>query len=282
MRQEGKRCGLGEKDTLLGNKKAMTESKPDHFSSLAPKYAAFRPTYPPALFKWLSKITHEHALAVDCACGNGQASLDLAEHFDHVIAVDSSQTQIDAAPRHPRIEYRVGRAESLNIEPKSVDLIAVATALHWFDMERFNVEAQRILKPGGVVAAWAYTARMRLNLTHAPHADAGVNNIVATFSTKTVDAYWPPKRSSVLTNYRLLPFPYDEIIAPDFQVEASWNLAELLGYFRSWSATGRFMKERGFDPVDDVEKELAPLWGNPENLCAITWPLVFRVGRWKG
>ncbi len=33
----------------------------DHFSSIAQDYAAFRPTYPPALFTWLATQAHGHA-----------------------------------------------------------------------------------------------------------------------------------------------------------------------------------------------------------------------------
>ena len=39
---------------------------------------------------------------------------------------------------------------------RSVGLITVAQALHWFDLEKFYAEAVRVLAPQGVLAVWAY------------------------------------------------------------------------------------------------------------------------------
>ena len=47
---------------------------------------------------------------------------------------------------HPRVEYRVATAEESGLESKSVDLITVAQALHWFDLERFEAEARRVAR----------------------------------------------------------------------------------------------------------------------------------------
>ena len=42
----------------------------------------------------------------------------------------------------------------------TVDLVTVAQALHWYDMDRFNKEVKRVLKPGGVLAAYGYAVPM--------------------------------------------------------------------------------------------------------------------------
>ena len=39
-----------------------------------------------------------------------------------------------------------------------------------------------------------------------------------------------------------------------------WNLNQLLGYLRTWSATQKFIAARGFDPVDSLEEELGTVW----------------------
>ena len=62
-------------------------------------------------------------------------------------------------------------------------------------------------------------------------------------------------------------------------MHADWSLPQLLGYLRSWSATGRFIREQGYDPVVALETELAPLWGNPSTTRRITWPLTLLTGR---
>ena len=58
----------------------------DHFSKLAADYAAFRPTYPPALFEYLAQVCEQRRRVWDCACGTGQASVALAQHFEWGVA----------------------------------------------------------------------------------------------------------------------------------------------------------------------------------------------------
>lgn len=51
-----------------------------------------------------------------------------------------------------RIKYQLGNAEETNLQNNSVDLITVASALHWLDHDKFFKECDRILKPGGTLA----------------------------------------------------------------------------------------------------------------------------------
>jgi hypothetical protein len=57
---------------------------------------------------------------------------------------------------------------------------------------------------------------------------------------------------------------------------AWWNLEQLLGYLRTWSATKKFIAKRGFDPIDQLANELRPFWSEPE--MEMNWPLHLRVG----
>src|SRR5450432_1288824 len=77
----------------------------DHFSGLASAYARYRPTYPPELAAHLAAIAPSRALALDLATGNGQAAIDLAMHFDRVLASDASARQLAEAVAHPRVFY---------------------------------------------------------------------------------------------------------------------------------------------------------------------------------
>src|SRR3954468_12886804 len=109
----------------------------DHFSRLAAEYAAFRPTYPPALFEYLAQLCPRHRIVWDCACGTGQASVALPEHFDAVIATDASQQQIAAAAPHSHVTYRVAKADDSGLGSKSVVLLTVLQAFDWFVVDSF-------------------------------------------------------------------------------------------------------------------------------------------------
>lgn len=242
----------------------------DHFSGHADDYTRYRPTYPAALFAWLAQQAPAHALAWDCATGNGQAALGLVAHFDAVVATDASANQITSATAHPRVRYAVAPAEDSGIAAHSVDLITVGQALHWFDFPAFYAEAARVLKPGGVLAAWSYGL-----MQVSPAVDAAVWRLYEPI----VGPCWPPERRYVEEQYRTLPFPLNEIAAPAFAMEAEWTLAQLTGYLGTWSAVQRYRQERGADPLALIADELAAAWGEAEALRHVRWPLFMRVGR---
>jgi SAM-dependent methyltransferase len=241
----------------------------DHFSGHAAQYAQFRPHYPASLFQYLAKVAPARDRAWDCATGSGQAAIGLAEYFHEVSATDASEQQISNAESRPNILYRVAPAEASGLADRSVDLVTVAQALHWFDCPAFFAEAIRVLRPGGIIAVWAYTL-----LKIAPEIDA----LVDRFYYVTTEPYWPPERKIVEGHYRGIAFPFHELTPPSFQLEENWRLDQLIGYLRTWSATRRFIKERGFDPVSDLERELLPRWGEREQARIVRWPLHLRIG----
>lgn len=244
----------------------------DHFSGHAADYRRHRPAYPDALFAWLADLAPRRASAWDCATGNGQAALGLVEFFAAVSATDASARQIAAAAPHPRVRYRVAPAEDSGLAAGSVDLITVAQALHWFRFEAFFAEARRVLRPGGVLAAWGY-GLMRI----AP----AVDGVVERLYRDIVGPHWPPERHYLEAQYRTLPFPWAEIPVPEFTMTQRWTLAQLLGYLGTWSAVRRYRKQTGRDPLALVGEELGQAWGT-EAARPITWPLYLRVGRQAG
>ena len=125
----------------------------DHFSKQSRLYSESRPRYPKELFEYLKTLAPSLELVWDCATGNGQAAVSLAEHFEKVIATDASPQQIDNVIEKENVEYLVAPAEEIYLEDETVDMVTVATALHWFDHSRFFPEVKRVLKPGGVLAA---------------------------------------------------------------------------------------------------------------------------------
>src|SRR4029450_3026724 len=233
----------------------------DHFSKQATDYAIFRPGCPQDLFTYLASVAPSRGLAWDCGTGNGQAAVGLASVFERVIATDASEKQIGNAEPHERVEYRVAPAENSRIESETVDLIMVAQALHWFDLDRFYAEARRVLKPDGVLAASAY------NLLHINPA---IDEVVNRYYYEVVGPFWPPERKLV-EQFADLPFPFHRIDPPKFEMTAHWNLDHLLGYLRTWSSTQRFIEARGSGPLEQITDELRSVWGDPHETRKVTW-----------
>ncbi len=241
----------------------------DHFSRLASQYAEFRPKYPGALFDLLARTAPGRDRAWDCACGSGQATLDLAERFDSVIATDASAQQVAAAPPHPRVTYGVARAEASGIESGSIDVITVAQGLHWFDRPAFYTETRRVLRPNGVLAVWTYGIP-RLN-------DVNLDRMMQEFYWETVGPYWPPERRYVEDGYRSIDFPFTEVAGPSLSMRENWTLPQFLGYLRSWSSVGRYVDDKGEDPVVQAEELFTSTWG--PRARGVSWPLSLRLGR---
>jgi SAM-dependent methyltransferase len=188
--------------------------------------------------------------------------------FDRVIATDASEKQIANAQSHEIVEYRVAPAENSGIGSKTIDLIMIAQALHWFDLDRFYAEVRRVLKPDGVLAASAY------NLLHIEPA---IDEVVNRYYYEVVGPFWPPERRLV-EQFADLLFPFQEIDPPKFEMTASWDLDHLVGYLRTWSSTQRFVAAKGGDPLKEISDELGSAWGTAEQTRNVSWPLTLRIG----
>jgi ubiquinone/menaquinone biosynthesis C-methylase UbiE len=245
------------------------QNERDHFSACARQYATYRPHYPESLFSWIAVTAPARRRAWDCACGNGQAAVDLARHFQRVSATDMSVEQIRQAQLHARVDYRVALAESSGLASAEFDLVTVAQALHWFEVEQFYAEARRVLRPGGLLAVWCYGLC---------ELGAGLGNVeLQDYYHSVVGPYWPPERRLVERGYATLPFPAPELTAPRFAMSLQWTLEELLGYVSSWSATAAYLRARNEDPVPRLKAALLPRWGGPEHRHTVTWPLSVRA-----
>ncbi len=245
----------------------------DHFSATAEAYGRYRPAYPAALFQELASLAPGRDLAWDCGCGNGQASLGLAEHFAAVHASDPSAQQIAKATPHPKVTYAVGRAEASGLPAAGVDLVLAAQAAHWFDHAAFHAEVRRVAKPGALLALVSYGL-----LVVAPDIDRLLHGL----HNETLGPYWPPERWSVVEGYRDLPFPFPELEAPALEMAVTWSLEHMLGYVGTWSGLGGYRKARGEDPLPAFAEKLAAAWGPAERERRVRWPLSLRLGRVEG
>jgi hypothetical protein len=164
----------------------------------------------------------------------------------------------------------VSSAHESGLSARSVDLVTVAQALHWLDLPAFYGEVSRVLAPGGVFAVWCY------GLQHLDDPD--IDRLLEHFYADVVGPYWAPARALVESGYRTVPFPFEELPAPPFEMRHDWRLTDLLAYLRTWSATTAYTAARGSDPVAPLGEALASHWGSVERR-AVRWPLSLRLGR---
>ena len=240
----------------------------DHFSGHSRSYAEFRPTYPESLFSFLADCCARRQLAWDCATGNGQAARALTEYFEQVIGTDASEAQIQSAKSKPGIEFHVARAEESALDDNSIDLITVAQALHWFDIASFFDEAQRVLAPGGVLAVWSYERCF---------VDPDCDLLLKELYADILRSYWPPERKLVEEGYQGIELPMSSIAPPEFAMQIDWMAAEMLGYLRTWSASRRYLMDKGSDPLSLIEGRLLDAWGAGSR--QVSWPLNLKIGR---
>jgi SAM-dependent methyltransferase len=243
----------------------------DHFSSGSKAYAAFRPTYPPALVDRLAEACRSTDVAWDVGCGSGQLSTLLAARFKAVLGTDASQNQIDHATKAERVTYLCRPAEDSGFFARSVDCIVVAQAAHWFDMPRFNAECVRVGRPGALVALVSYGLMF---------VEPRIDECVSQFALETLKDHWPPERHHVDTGYRELAFPFTPVTLPPISMRAEWSCDQTLGYVGTWSAVGALSRAGQSARLTEFAAELIELWG--PGARAVEWPLVMRAGRIEG
>ena len=249
----------------------MSGSFIDKFSDGAERYRRTRPTYPGELFAALAAIAPGRDLAWDCGTGNGQAAVGLARHFADVHATDPSAEQLANAIAADGVEYRREQAECVSLADHSADLVLAAQSLHWFDLERFYAEAERVLKPGGILAAVGYDY-----MYVTPEVDRALNEHLL----PPLARHWAPQNAILWGGYRSIPFPGEEIRLGAHAIYLDWSFADMAGYVTSWSAVRTLIAAEGEGPIDSALTAVAPLWGT--GVRRVVMPLHLRVARLGG
>ena len=240
------------------------------FGSHAALYVAGRPTYPEELFSWIAEQAPGRDAVWDCATGNGQAAVSLAQHFGKVLATDISEGQLAQAPAHPCIAFSVGPAEASGLPQASVDAVTVATALHWFDFSLFWDEVSRVARPGGLFCAWTYDPAV---------GEGAAQTLLLDPILELVDPYWSEGNRLSWRGYPRdeISFPFEEITPPSFDLRPGWDVDQLAAFVATWSAVTK-ARDEGYGPQLDelIQRAKADLAGRS---LEIKMPLTVVAGR---
>lgn len=144
----------------------------ERFRGRVESYRQHRPRYPEAVVDLLRTecgLTETSSIA-DIAAGTGLLAEKFLQHGFAVTAVEPNDEMRAACEtlteRFPGLHCVAGSAEATGLPSQCFDLITVAQALHWFDLERAGSEFARILQPEGCCAVIYNERRMSGDAFH--------------------------------------------------------------------------------------------------------------------
>jgi ubiquinone/menaquinone biosynthesis C-methylase UbiE len=138
----------------------------------ASSYDRVRPTPPPALLDLLTQViqTPHPALVVDVGSGTGLSTAIWGERAERVIGIEPNADMRKEALRnvedHPdaaHIEYREGVAHQTGLPDGCADIVTAAQSFHWMEPTATLAEIARILRSGGLFAAYDYDSPLTIN-----------------------------------------------------------------------------------------------------------------------
>ncbi|XP_018010499.1 uncharacterized protein LOC108667909 [Hyalella azteca] len=189
-----------------------------HTDGVAEEYYHHRPSPPAALVEtvvnwWKKGASNEGATlrsgrVLDVGCGTGQSTVLFKDLMATVTGVDVSKEQVDRAKKlygsSDVLNFIVGSAESLPFSAQSFDLVTVCASIHWFDLEQFYQQVDRVLCPGGVLAVYSYVD------VHPHHCSINLRPITKEF--RDALGFFSRHHDHLVAEFRDLPGPYAEWI----------------------------------------------------------------------
>ena len=151
----------------------------------------------------------------------------------------------------------------------SVDMVSVAQALHWFELERFYEEVRRVLRPNGLIAAYGYSW-----FYVTPALDELTNH----WLIEPTRSYWSENNRLLWDGYSTVDFRFDELAPPPLAIHLSWSLDELFSYYLTWSAARRKMAEEGDGFVTAARAAFDAAWGARTQRRHVVMPIALRLG----
>jgi SAM-dependent methyltransferase len=127
----------------------------------AEHYDSYRPVPPAVLLDALTRYVGDPQLGcvVDLGSGTGLSTRAWADRAKKVIGVEANPAMravAEARTAETNVRYIEAFASETGLPADSADIVTCSQSFHWMEREPVLAEAARILRPGGVFAAYDY------------------------------------------------------------------------------------------------------------------------------
>ncbi len=164
-----------------------------------------------------------------------------------------SEQQIALAEKIDNIEYRQEFVESANILENSIDLITIASSIHWFDHEAFYRKVDTVAKRGAIIAFWMYGW---------PIISDEIDKIRTHYFYNIPSSYWDKRSDYWHAKYETVPLPYKEFETPPFEIKCVWNCKQLVEFLKSSSAAQVYLDRNNYHPIELIQDDLVSICGD--------------------
>lgn len=190
----------------------------DRFTDKAQKYEKYRPSYPneslSIIMKECNFNLNNDTIIADIGSGTGKFTELLLENNYIVYAIEPNDNMRAIADskfvgNHKYKSFN-NNAENTGLDDNSIDIITVAQALHYFDLDKVKSEFRRILKQNGkVVLLWNFRDR-------ASNFMKQYEKIVYTFHSKDLPPTFAQDKmnddvyNKLFSEYKVFSIPYSQ------------------------------------------------------------------------
>jgi SAM-dependent methyltransferase len=126
-------------------------------STAARHYAAFRPPLHALILERVIRPKESFRVGLDVGCGTGYSAVALTKYCERVLGLDSSQSMLAAARRHPQITYLQGAGDALSQLPiPMVDVVTFAGSLCYVKTDQLRKALLRVCPAAGIILAYDF------------------------------------------------------------------------------------------------------------------------------
>jgi ubiquinone/menaquinone biosynthesis C-methylase UbiE len=152
--------GQREGRKIVTNPPLDLSANVERFQGFAAQYDAYRPQPPTIILDILTQLAQvdRPRQVVDLGSGTGLSTRIWGKRAQQVIGIEPSddmRRQAEAhTDSHSNVRYQAGFSTATGLPDNCTDIVTCSQSLHWMEPNGTFAEVARILRPGGVFAAY--------------------------------------------------------------------------------------------------------------------------------